>query len=115
MKHFHLFTFFVTVLLSGDAMPSANIATFDTADYTYLIGMDRVNWTTAWELCPLYGDGFYLDNVDGTGELDLLRPWLESFQTNVDHSFIASLELHFKDVLCKPVIVLCAQLTYPFI
>ena len=62
----------------SDEETSQHAARLTTAEFSYMLSVTRVTWFQARELCLVYGDGFYLADVNGTEELGFLRNWLKS-------------------------------------
>ena len=65
-------------LFAGSVIPSGDVASKETADYSYILSLDHANWTQALELCPMFGVSFYFANIDSASELDIFRPWFTS-------------------------------------
>ena len=58
-------------------MPGGNIATLETDEYYYVLSLSPVTMNGALSLCPMYGDGFFLANIDDEDELKFIQTALE--------------------------------------
>ena len=58
-------------------MPSGNIAAIETEEFSYLLVLDPAGWHDALDLCPKYGDGYRLANIEGQHEQNSLAVMLK--------------------------------------
>ena len=58
---------------TGNAPPRGNVRVINTVNYTYLAVLDPSTWYEARELCPLYGEGFFLTDIRSKAEWDEIK------------------------------------------